>query len=338
MKFSRYLMLFLVCVALLAFGLGSGCTQHAAVPAVVIPTFDKDRAWADLLKQVGFGPRVPGTDAHQQCQDWLVTSLKACTDDVTLQPFKHVLGVVDPATGIKLTGTNVAMNNVLATIKGTGEGIKEGVVLMAHWDCRPTADYDANLALRSQPISGANDAASGVAILLEVARQLKEHPISRDVTIVLIDGEDYGTWPNMNLNIQYMLLGSQYYADHLPADKPAWGVLLDMVGDADLNIYREPYSEAHAKAVNDRLFSAATEMGYLRNNGLSGFVNAPNAFTIEDDHYALNDAGIPTVDLIDFDYGPNNSYWHTSQDTSDKCSADSLKIVGNTVLYALQLP
>lgn len=326
---SRVLLLFCISMALLTFGLGGGCQQHTDLPPPVTPSFDKERAWADLLKQVGFGPRVPGTDAHQKCQDYLYTELQRFATNVTLQPFSHVLG-----------SANRDMNNIIGTCPGTGVGTKENVVLLAHWDTRPTSDREKTPELQMTPFDGANDGASGVAVLMEIARQLKEHPISRTVTILLVDGEDYGDFsPGHSQDGDTdMLLGSDYYAAHLPDPKPNWGILLDMVGDADLDIYREPYSEANAKAVNDRVFSSARTLGYLRTAGMSGFVDQPFKFEVEDDHYAFIKAGVPTADLIDFEYGgTDNPYWHTQQDTSDHCSADSLEIVGCTVLYALQL-
>ncbi|OPZ84641.1 MAG: Aminopeptidase YwaD precursor [bacterium ADurb.Bin429] len=308
----------------LVFGLGAGCSgggasAQAKNPQISEPIviFDENRAWDDLETQLTYGPRVPGTEGHVNTREWLVARLKAQTDDVTLQPFAHLLG-----------GENVRMWNILARFTGTGAAPREHILLAAHWDTRPTADYDPDPAKRNTPIDGANDGASGVAVLLEIARQLKAHPIARDVTIILFDGEDYGP------KVDNMLLGSKYYAKNLPNPKPSWGILLDMIGDADLSVYREPNSDKYAKAVNDRVFTAATRLGYLRAGTLSGFVNAPYRVPVVDDHMPLNEAGVPMVDLIDFDYPP----WHTTADTADKCSPKSLKLVGKTVLYAIQMP
>jgi hypothetical protein len=307
--------------ASLVFVLGAGCVRSAAgTPSAAQIAFDEGRAWRDLQAQVDIGFRVPGTEAHRKTRDWLVEQLNPSAKSVTLQPFTHKLG-----------GRDVQMWNIIAEFPGTGPAPREQVLLAAHWDTRPTADHDPDPAKRLQPIAGANDGASGVAVLLEIARQLKARPSARDVTIVLFDGEDYGSYPNMETNLDYMLLGSQYYADHLPEKKPDWGILLDMVGDADLAIHREPHSEEYAKAVNDRVFAAAKEMGYLRAGGQPGFVDALGPDPIIDDHIALNKAGVPMIDLIDFDY----PYWHTTHDTPDKCSAESLKVVGRVVLLAV---
>jgi glutaminyl-peptide cyclotransferase len=325
MALWRQLWSWVFLAGVLIFGIGAGCsggsTTAAETPARTLPEpvaqFDETRAWDSLEKQLTFGPRVPGTAAHVQTRDWLVAQLKATSDTVELQPFSHLLG-----------GKTLAMWNIIAQFPGTGAAPRERILLAAHWDCRPTADRDPDPAKRNTPIDGANDGASGVAVLLELARQLKAQPIARDVIIVLFDGEDYGP------KVDNMLLGAKYYAKHLPTPKPAWGILLDMVGDKDLTIYREPNSDKYARAVNDRVFTAATNLGYLGTGTTAGFVNAPYRFPVVDDHIPMNEAGVPMADLIDFDY-PS---WHTTADTADKCSPSSLKIVGKTVLYAIQLP
>jgi len=299
------------------FAMGAGCSERPKTTKTPEYAFDAARAWQDLNHQVAFGPRVPGSEAHKHTRDWLVQQLSLTTKSVDVQPFTH-----------ELRGKTVTMWNIFATFPGVGPAPRERVLLLAHWDSRPTADYDSKPEFRSHPIDGANDGASGVAVLLEIARQLKVHPIQRDVVLLLDDGEDYGP------EIDNMLLGVKYYAAHLPKEKPTWGILLDMIGDKDLDIYREPNSEKYAKAVNDRIFRAAHALGYLKSGTLTGFVDSPYKYPIDDDHIPLIQAGIPVADLIDFDYLP----WHTTADSVDKCSADSLKIVGATVLYALQIP
>ena len=315
----RQLGLLIVVLGFTAFVLGAACTPSSSSSSAAAPPmseFDQQRSWDDLVKQVKFGFRIPGTKPHVATRDWLAAQLKACTPSVSLQPFTHH----------RLMEKTVPMWNIIADLPGAGVAPREKVLLCAHWDSRPFSDHDLDPSKRKTPIDGADDGASGVAVLLEIARQLHARPIARDVEIVLFDGEDYGP------GIEDMLLGSQYYAAHLPAAKPSWGILLDMVGYKDLAIYREPSSEEAAKAVNDRVFHAARELGYLRAGELTGFVDALYQYEITDDHTPLNKAGVPTADLIDFDYPP----WHTTGDTIDKCSAESLKIVGKTVLYAIQ--
>ena len=193
------------------------------------------------------------------------------------------------------------------------------VLLCAHWDTRPTADEEEDPEDRSRSIEGANDGASGVAVLLEIARVLRETPPPVGVRFALFDGEDYGPGSDR------MYLGAKRYARNPPRPHPEWGVLLDMVGDADLDIWRERNSEEGAPTVNDRLFRAAQEAGH------GGVFHDSVKWDITDDHLPLLAAGIPVVDLIDFDY----PYWHTLEDTADKCSPESLGAVGETVLRAL---
>lgn len=312
--------------------LGVGCTREGATSAtpndtvtaqpasdtqdtLPAPAFDSARAWADLKQQVAFGYRIPGTTVARSTRDWLVKQLTPYAKSVTLQPFSHTLG-----------GKNVQMWNIIADIPGTDPAPRVKVLLAAHWDTRPIADHDPDPAKHKTPIPGANDGASGVAVLLEIARQLKAHPIGHDVTIVLFDGEDYGP------DVDNMLLGSDYYAKNLPNPKPDWGILLDMIGDADLDIYREPNSDQLAGQVNDRIFTAARALGFLREGGKPGFLDEQYMYPITDDHIAINKAGVPMADLIDFDY----PYWHTTQDTPEHCSAESLRVVGATVLQTIK--
>ena len=313
----RALGVLVVVLAFCAFVLGASCLPSASTAAPVpVAEFDQQHAWRDLVAQVKFGYRIPGTPVQRQTRDWLVAQLKPVAATVRLQPFSHH----------RAHEPEVPMWNIIADFPGTGAAPREQVLLCAHWDSRPFADHDPDPAKRNTPIDGADDGASGVAVLLEIARQLKAHPIARDVQIVLFDGEDYGP------GLEDMLLGSKYYAAHLPTPKANWGILLDMIGNADLSIPREPNSEEQAKAVNDRVWHAAAALGYMRGGGLTGFVDSIFPYSVVDDHTALNKAGLPTVDLIDFSYKP----WHTTGDTVDKCSAESLKIVGRTVLYAMQ--
>lgn len=311
----------LVVGGLAIFGL-SQHQQQTAVSAVAAPEFNAERAWQDLVAQVDAGYRIPGTPTHARVCDWLVDQLALSAVTVQTQPFTRKLG-----------GKQVTMWNIIATYDGNGKGPREQVLLCAHWDSRPTADRDRKPANRKLPIPGANDGASGVAVLLEVGRQLKQYPIARDVIIVLFDGEDYGP------TIENMLLGAQHYAASLGKTKPAWGILLDMVGKKDLRITREPNSDAYARVVNDRVFLAARELGYAGRESGPRFVNTPYTRSgiecpIDDDHMPLNRAGVPTVDLIDFDYPA----WHTRDDTPAQCSSESLAMVGKVVLQALRMP
>jgi glutaminyl-peptide cyclotransferase len=186
------------------------------------PVFDGKRAFAELEKQVSFGPRVPGTQGHLQCRDWLMTELEKVADRVELQTFTQVVN-----------GKSLRLYNILAVFN---ESASKRVMLCAHWDTRPTADEEIDPANRKKPIPGANDGASGVAVLLELARQFKLRRPEVGVIIALWDGEDYGP------DVDTMLLGSRYFAKNMGKLRPTYGILLDMVGDKDLQIYKETNS------------------------------------------------------------------------------------------------
>jgi Zn-dependent M28 family amino/carboxypeptidase len=200
------------------------------------------------------------------------------------------------------------------------------LLLTAHWDSRPWADSDADPQNRSHPILGANDGASGVAVLLEIAQQLKLRKPSIAVSIVLFDGEDLGS----SGKSESWCAGSKYFASHLPGGYVFTSAInLDMVGDSELLIKREQRSDKWASELADEVFSTAGELG------ISQFANTTGDDVL-DDHVALNEAGIPAVDLIDFDYpNPEKNYWHTTLDTPDKCSAESLRAVGTVLLQLI---
>jgi Zn-dependent M28 family amino/carboxypeptidase len=218
-------------------------------------------------------------------------------------------------------GTTYRMANVLGVLKGRSD---RKVLLCAHYDTRPVADQDPNPANRNKPIPGANDGASGVAVLLEIARVLKTHQPPRTVVFAFFDGEDLG-----DVGDGGMFFGSKHFARNLTVNgvnlRAEMGVLLDMVGDRDFRSTDETFSRQFAPQVVDGILRAAKVLGY------GGLFFQPPAMIIMDDHLPLNEAGIPTADIIDFDY----PYWHTLQDTPDKCSAETLAIVGRTVLQWL---
>jgi glutaminyl-peptide cyclotransferase len=268
--------------------------------------FDQQRAWGHLVKQVEFGPRVPNAPGHAQCRDWLVATLKPLADSVARQDFEQRVG-----------GRLLRMSNIIGRFKGAGTG--PGVLLCAHWDTRPTADYENTPERRRTPIAGANDGASGVAVLLELARLFKQKPPPVPVMIVLFDGEDYGP------GIDRMFLGSRHFAARLPPDVPRRGVLLDMIGDRDLRVPQERHSLDKARAVVDEVYGVARRLGRSRE------FPAEQGQYIEDDHVRLQEQGLEVIDLIDFSYGPNHSWWHTLEDTPDKCSPASLEAVGDVV-------
>ncbi len=272
----------------------------AIVPDAVA-AFDGERAYRDLVKQCEFGPRVPGARAHEQCAEWLAGQLRQSADSVVTQKFT-----------VKVRGKTLRLTNIIATFNPKGKG---SALLCAHWDTRPRAEKDPDPSRRASPIPGANDGASGVAVLLEVARVLKLHPPGRKVTIVLFDGEDWGT------ELPDMLLGSRYFAAHYRGERPEFAILLDMVGDKNLRIPQEAQSLRRAPEVVRRMWAAAERVcstAFVRERGP----------LLMDDHIPLLNRGIRCIDVIDFTY----PYWHTTADTPDKCSPDSLAQVGRAVL------
>ncbi len=266
--------------------------------------FDAERAFRDLVRQCDFGPRVPGAEGHRQCGDWLVEQLRAAGAEVELQRLTA-----------QVRGAALPLTNIIATFNPEG---RRHILLCAHWDTRPTADEDPDPAKRHLPILGANDGASGVAVLLEVARALGQHPPSQRITIVLFDGEDYGPGPGD------MFLGSRHFADHYAGPPVDWAVLVDMVGKRDLRLPPERFSLRHAPEVVERIWSAAER------EGCPAFVREPGPAVL-DDHVFLLRRGIPCIAVIDFDY----PYWHTLSDTPDKCCPDSLDQVGRALLRAI---
>ena len=193
-------------------------------------------------------------------------------------------------------------------------------MLCAHWDSRPISDMDPDSSKRELPILGANDGASGVAVLLEMSRLLKDHRPPVGVDLVFFDGEDYGTdkWPGG------WFLGSKYFADNLGGYRPRLALLIDMIGDKNLQIYREGISQEYAGDLNDYIWNTAADLG------ARDFIDEVRD-TISDDHVPLLSKGIKSIDIIDFDY----PYWHTQEDTPDKCSAESLGEVGRVLTAAI---
>lgn len=290
-------------------GNGENAVNDALHAAANPPKFDAQRAFAYLEKQCEFGPRPPGTAAHRKTQAYLFAELQKYADTAVLQPHQFQ---TDAAT--------LHLNNILAEFGKIGG---ETLLLAAHWDTRPMADRDAVPENRNKPILGANDGASGVAVLLEIARILKQHPPPRRVLIVLFDGEDYGG------TTDEMFIGSRFFANSMTTRlyqrwKPDYGILLDMVGDKDLQLPIERFSWNANRQFVEALWHRARELG------LAVFQHRVGP-AIMDDHVPLIQAGIPMVDIIDFTY----PHWHTLEDTVDKCSPKSLEIVGTLVLSVI---
>ena len=288
--------------------------------------FDGEAAYAMVKTQVDFGPRVPGTPGWQKTGDWIVAQLKQNGDSVTEQRFRHVTP----------TGDTIPMRNIIAHIRPE---MTQRVLYVTHWDTRPTADNDPVLGNRTKPIPGANDGASGVALLIQVAVALKKTPPNVGVDLLFVDGEDYGSFDHItdstftdtasNPNV---LIGSVYYSRHMDlTNKPLYGVLWDMIGDKSLDIYQEGFSLADAPEVVTLVWRTAKDLGYSKY-----FINRQGQAEY-DDHVPFLSRGVHVIDVIDYNYGPKDAlhvdgWHHTLEDTVDKVSAQSLQIVGDVAV------
>ena len=271
------------------------------------PSFDGSAAMALVQRQVAFGPRVPGTRGHADQLTWMLQRLDSVAPMMVADTFEHVT----------TSGDSLTLVNVLTRFRPDAP---RRILLLAHWDTRPRSDQARDRSLRDTPVPGANDGASGTAVLLHLAEILSRAPPPMGVDLLLVDGEDYGP------GIEDMLLGARHYAASLGGDdRPVYGVLLDMVGDADASFPVEGNSAQSARVVVQKVWRAADRLGYR------GFFPTGVGPTLTDDHVPLIEAGLPTVNLVDFTYGPDNSYWHTPNDIPEHVGATTLGMVGEVV-------
>jgi glutaminyl-peptide cyclotransferase len=286
-------------------GSGQSTTYSiAAIDTANLPPFSGENAHALLRRQVEFGPRVAGRAGHDAQLGWMVRHMRDRADTVEIQPFDHT----------DATGRPLRMSNVFARFNTAA---RDRILLVAHWDTRPTADMDNDRP--KEPIAGANDGASGTAVLLELASVLSSHSPPIGVDILLVDGEDYGPGES------HMYLGAKHFAANQPQNfSPLYGILVDMVGDRDPRYPIEGNSFEYAPEVVERVWSVAGQLG------LAGRFPRTQGGRITDDHIPLNKAGIRTINIIDFDY----EHWHTHGDVVENTSPVGLEAVGK-VLTAL---
>jgi len=270
------------------------------------PPFSADAAFEHIRTQVGFGPRVAGTPGHQQQLEWMTQYLRERADSVEIQSFTHTHSV---------SKKQIAMSNVIARFNPQSQ---ERVLLVTHWDTRPTADYDADNDARNQPIPGANDGGSGTAVLLEIANVLKQQKPTIGVDLLFVDGEDYGP------EEPDMYLGAKYFAAQAGSYRPLYGVLIDMIADRTPRYAIEDHSDRMAPEVVQRIWGLADQLGFGR------YFPRTNQGAVGDDHVPLNNAGIRTANIIDCCDPP----WHTLQDNLANVSPEGLGVVG-TVLIEL---
>jgi hypothetical protein len=313
-------------IAALLAATACGAKGDKPVGAAAVRTsneFNADSAMSYIRQQLAFGPRTPGTETARKTGDWIVSRLHATADTVLEQRWTHTM----------TDGKSVPMRNIFARFKPNAT---QRVLYVTHWDTRPFADSDPDPAKTKLPMPGANDGASGVALLMAVADALKKVPPNTGVDLLFVDGEDWGTFGPPDVDV---LIGSTYFAQHLPTPgyAPTFGVLWDMIGDSDLNIYQEVNSAQAAPEVVQKVWGLAKEMGYQK------YFIPEAKEPITDDHVPLIKAGLKVIDVIDIDYGPRDetgavttNYHHTTMDTIDHVSAKSMKIVGDVAMALLR--
>lgn len=303
----------------------SNTPDNTPQETIQVPAFDADSAYQYVQHQADFGPRVPNTAAHRACGDYLAQQLERFGAKVYNQY----------ADLIAYDGTILKARNIIGSYRPEN---KKRVLLCAHWDSRPYADADADPKNHHTPILGVNDGASGVGVLLEIARQLQQQQPKLGIDIVFFDAEDYGipefykgpyqpdTW----------CLGSQYWArtPHVSGYNARYGILLDMVGGKGATFHYEPYSARTARSEMKKIWKKAQQLGYG-----SYFVQQDGAEVVDDHIYVHGLGRIPCVDIIHYDAGhPTNSFgpfWHTVNDTMENIDRNTLKAVGQTVLEVI---
>jgi hypothetical protein len=290
--------------------------------AIYVPSFSPDSAYHYIQKQVDFGPRVPNTEAQLKCAAYLSSTLERFGAKVIEQR-----SFVTAFDGTQLRNINIIGSYSLeATTR---------ILLFAHWDSRPWADNDPNPLNHTKAVTGANDGASGVGVLLEIARQLQLRTPKVGVDIIFFDTEDYGTTNPISGQEDSWCLGTQYWAKnpHIAGYRAKYGILLDMVGAPNATFYREQISDYYAPQLVTKVWSQAKSLGFGHY-----FIDAKGG-TITDDHYYVNKiAGIPSINIIQYD--PNGStgfgsYWHTIDDTMKNIDKSTLNAVGLTVLHVV---
>lgn len=287
---------------------------------VKVPAFSQDSAYAYVAKQVAFGPRVVNTAGHKACREWLVANFKRFGAKVIEQKFE-----AKAYDGTILNGVNI--------IAQYNPEHSRRIVLAAHWDTRPLADSPINEERINEPILGADDAGSGVGVLLELARQLQANPIDLGIDIVLFDAEDYGDGEGDNP--ESWALGSQYWSRNLhTSTKPEYGILLDMVGAKNARFPVEAVSYRYAPQLVQDVWNLARQMGF------GNYYVLEDGGAVTDDHYFVNTiAQIPMIDIINLPLeSPNGrfgAHWHTHDDNMDIIDARTLRAAGQVLLAVI---
>ena len=288
-----------------------------------VPAFDADSAWVFVENQVKFGPRVPNSEAHVACGNYLTSELKRFGAQVYEQE----------ATLTAYNGTQLKAKNIIGSYNPENS---KRVLLFAHWDSRPYADHDKDPANHKKPIDGADDGASGVGVLLEMARQFSIKSPAIGIDIIFFDAEDYGT-PEFvkEYKENTWCLGAQFWAKnpHVKGYKADFGILLDMVGAKNASFFKEATSMRYAPQIVEEVWSTARDLGYGK-----FFINAEGGAITDDHQYVILGRNIPCIDIIYTDPESDNGFgphWHTQNDTMDNIDRETLKAVGQTVLQVV---
>ena len=303
----------------------SSANPAGNTPATDVPVFQADSALSSIIRQCSFGPRVTGTESHARCGEYIANTFSALGYDVTKQN-----ATFTRYDGVKMDGYNIIARSLSKQPKR--------LLIAAHWDSRPWADQDVSETNLHKPIPGANDGASGVAVMLELARVLSLHPDSAlpAVDFICFDAEDCGTpeWEERGEDHESTwCLGSQFWSKQPHRTDYAYGILLDMVGGRGARFYREGYSMQFAAQVVERVWNAARQAGY------SDYFPRDDSGYITDDHLFVNRlARIPMIDIVpyhpigDSSFGPT---WHTLQDAPENIDPATLRAVGQTLLQLI---
>lgn len=320
------------------------CGGRKSTTAVVVPTasvaptvtkstaptstaveFCADSAFSFIKRQTGFGPRVPNTEAHFKCSVWLASKLNSLGAQTCIQGFETET----------FDKTKLQCYNIIGSYNPDSP---TRVILCSHWDSRPWADNDSDPANRKKPVDAANDGASGVAVILEIARQLQKKAPAVGVDCIFLDAEDWGPGPDFKGNHleTYWGLGTQHWArnPHKQGYRARYAILLDMVGGKGAQFAREKYSVMYGKQVVDKVWNTAASLGY------SSLFKQSDGSYITDDHYFINTiAKIPAIDIVPYlpqckesIFGPT---WHTTHDNIDNIDRNVLEAVGKTLLTVI---
>jgi hypothetical protein len=300
--------------------MGTQAVDSNADKITPVMVFNADSAYRLVKNQVDLGPRVPGSEPHSKCAEFIENKLKEYNADSV---------IVQRSSTVNFKGHNIPIINIMGQYNVDAT---KRVLLLAHWDTRPWADNDPDEANREKPVPGANDGGSGVAVLLEMARLLGEKRPDVGVDLLFVDAEDSGNSSSWDNNEDTWCLGTQYWANNMPytdENRPKYGILLDMVGGQDAVFYREYISEKMAPRLNDKIWQMAALSGYENR-----FVSKVRG-GVTDDHIFINKAGIPCIDVIECgneETGTFNPTWHTINDDLRHIDRTTLKAVGQTMV------